>query len=253
VHPIHLHEDITELCLMDGKEYKVTTKKEIFDYNKYLELAKNTGVVAIGETGLDYFHLKNDCHAELVSASKRSRNEFGMTTEKIKQTQKDVFKQHIKLAKEMDLPMILHCRGSEKNPFDAYDEMIEIIEIQNEKCKMQNNNLKLKNKPRGVIHCFVGNREQAKKFIDMGFYIGVNGIVTFPKSYELQDIVRDLPLDKIVLETDCPFLAPDPYRGKRNEPKYIPIIAQKIAELKNISLKEVEEQTTKNAQKLFKF
>ncbi len=230
-HPIHLTQDITESAKFDGKEYKFKTKKEIFDKEKYQELIDQSrdAIVGIGETGLDYFHV-------------------GKVKDE-KEIQKKVFQAHIELAIENNLPLVLHCRGSEEDPYGAYDEMIGIIE--NAKLKMQNDKSKFKDNLRGVIHCFLGNAKQVRKFIELGFYIGVNGIVTFKKSVELQEVIKKITLDKIVLETDCPFLAPDPYRGKRNEPMYIPVIAKKIAEIKNISVEIVEKQTTKNAEKLF--
>lgn len=224
-HPIHLTQDITESAMFDGKEYKFRTKKEIFDKEKYQNLIDNNKdfIVGIGETGLDYFHL-----SEIKDE---------------KEIQKKVFHEHIELALENNLPLVLHCRGSEDNSYGAYDEMLEII-------KDYNGHKKFKN-IKGVIHCFVGNLKQAREFIDLGFYIGVNGIVTFKKSIELQEIVKEIPLDKIVLETDCPFLSPEPNRGKRNEPMYIPVIAQKVAKLEEVDIKDVEKITTQNSEKLF--
>jgi len=198
---------------------------EDFHYEKYLRLAKNKKVVAIGETGLDFFRIK--------------KSNFCVQNDK---KQIEVFKEHIKLAKELNLPLIAHCRGSENNPHEAYDKIIEIIRF------AQNN---MKDKIRGVIHCFVGNLAQAKALIGMGFYIGVNGIATFKNSCELQNIIKVVALEKIILETDCPWLAPIPYRGKQNSPQYIPVIAQKIAEIKNINIKKVAQTTTKNVRKLF--
>jgi TatD DNase family protein len=233
-HPIHLTSDITETAKFDGKEYKFTTKKEEFDVKKYQKIIDSSDkVVAVGETGLDYYHLKTQ-NSKLKTISKNLKLE--------KEIQKKVFKKHIELAIENNLPLVLHCRGSGNDQYGAYDEMLKIIKFYN---------LNLKSNLRGVAHCFVGNLAQAKEFIKMGFYIGVNGIVTFKNSKELQNIIKEIPLKNIVLETDCPFLAPDPYRGKRNEPAYIPIIAQKIAELKNININEVKQQTTANSQKLF--
>lgn len=236
-HPIHLSQDITETAKFDGKEYSFVTKNEKFDSEKYQQLIDDNKdiIVGIGETGLDYFRLDKDI-------------------DKCKQIQREVFKKHVELAIKNNLPLILHCRGSEKDPYGAYDEMIEILKsYSSSKTRSLSNSSHIcsNDKLRGVAHCFVGNLDQAKEFVKMGFYIGVNGILTFKNSKEVRDVVRQIPLEKILLETDCPFLAPDPYRGKRNEPMYIPVIAQKIADLKEIDVKQVEKQTTKNSEELF--
>ncbi|MBN1325421.1 TatD family hydrolase [Candidatus Falkowbacteria bacterium] len=225
-HPEHLVEDIEEKVIFEGEEKILKMKKEIFDYNKYLALAKSSPkVIGIGETGLDFFYLK---------PKKRD-------VEKAKELEINVFKQFIQLAKEVNLPLVLHCRGEEEKNYEAYDLMLDIVG------KWQKANGKLT----GVIHCFGGNLEQAKKFIDLGFYIGFTGIVTFKNAKELQNIAKEIPLDKILIETDSPYLAPVPFRGKINEPQYVRFVAEKIAELKNINYEAVEEQTFKNAKALF--
>ena len=226
-HPIHLVKDITEKASFKGEEHSFFTPKEKFDYQKYLELAKSSDkVVGIGETGFDLFRMAD---------AKYSIKE-------IKKIQTDVFKQFIKMAKELDLPLVLHCRGEEDDPYGVYDLMLDVL-------KSESRNLKAE--IRGVIHCFGGNLTQAKKFIDLGFYIGFTGIVTFKNAKELQEIAKEIPLDKILVETDAPFLAPDPYRGVKNEPTFVRYVAQKIADLKELTFEEVEKQTFKNTNKLF--
>ena len=107
---------------------------------------------------------------------------------------------------------------------------------------------------RGVIHSFVGTKEQLQEYLKMGFYIGFTGLVTFKsQAEEVQSIVKELPLDKILIETDAPFLSPEPYRGQRNEPAYVKLVAQKVAELKNLPISEVSDATFNNAKNLFKF
>lgn len=223
LHPIHLFRDITETQNIKGKKYSFTTKKETFDKSKYLKIGKNKNVVAIGETGIDFYYFSDK------SQNTEQRNIINL--------QKKVFIEHIKLAKELNLPMILHCRGSKENPYEAYDLMLNILEEQNYF--------------KGIIHCFTGNFEQAKKFTKLGFYLGINGIVTFKNAKELQEIVKKIDLGNLVLETDCPFLAPVPYRGEQNEPSMIPIIANKIAELKKTKIKEIERKTTSNVNRIF--
>jgi len=222
LHPIHLEE--TEI---DEEEIHFKTRKEEFNPVNYRVLARQPRVVALGETGLDYYRIRGE-------EGKENKGE----ERKAKEKQRRVFIEHIDLAEELRLPLILHCRGSKENPNDAYLEILEI--------------LSLKKAKRGVIHCFSANLEIAQKFIDLGFYIGFTGIITFEKTTKLQEVVRDLPMEKILIETDCPYLAPEPYRGKRNEPLYVEFVARKIAEIKKINFEEVAEMTTRNARELFK-
>jgi len=244
-HPIHLVKDVTETAVFDKKEYSFTTKKEEVDFEKYKKLAESSGkVVAVGEVGLDYFRL----------------NDNGIKLDEIKPIQIEVFKGFINLAAELNLPLVLHCRGTEEDNYCAYDDMLDILNNQSQIINNQtkfNNKLQItkqrenNNQLRGVIHCYGGNLEQAKKFIDLGFMVGFTGIVTFKNAKEMQEIAKAIPLEKILIETDAPFLAPDPHRGKRNEPIYVKYVAKKIAELKNMSVEEVATQTTQNAKKLF--
>jgi len=229
LHPIHLIKDIEEKTEFAGQETSFFTSKEKFEYNKYLELAKSSDkVVGLGETGLDFFRLADDKHP----------------IAKVKEMQINVFREFINLAKETDLPLILHCRGEEKDLLVAYDTMIEVLELSLGDWRAKGN--------RGVIHCFGGTLEHARKFIDLGFYIGFTGIVTFKNAKDLQLIANEIPLDKILVETDAPFLAPDPYRGKRNEPTFVRYVVQKIADLKQLTFEEVEKATFENTSSLFK-
>lgn len=224
LHPIHLIDDITESVIIDGVKHEIITKREEFDYDKYQDLARSSKkVVGIGEVGLDYFNF--------------DKNDVALATKK--NEQRAVFQKFISLADELGLPLVVHCRGHKDDPYGAYDDVLDI----------------LKGAPKGVkgvIHCFGGNLSQAQSFIDLGFYIGFTGIITFKKkSEELQEIVKKIPLEKILIETDAPFLSPEPYRGQRNEPLYVKFVAQKVAELKKISLAEIAESTTSNTRNLF--
>lgn len=145
--------------------------------------------------------------------------------------QKEAFAIQVGWAKQYHLPVIIHCR-------ETIDETIALVE------QLQDGKLT------GVFHCFTGNAEQAKKIIRLNFYLGIGGVATFKKG-GLDVVLPEVPLEKIVLETDSPYLAPVPHRGKRNEPAYIPLIAQQVADLKKISLEEVQRQTTLNALQLF--
>ncbi|OGT93381.1 MAG: hypothetical protein A2298_05495 [Gammaproteobacteria bacterium RIFOXYB2_FULL_38_6] len=146
--------------------------------------------------------------------------------------QKDVFKKHIELAKKIKKPLVIHSR-------DAKEDTIKILKENNAQ------------EVRGVMHCFAGDHEMANQAIEMDFYIGVSGIVTFSNAKTLQEVVSRLPLERILVETDAPWLSPVPYRGKPNTPEYIPLIGEKIAEIKGISMEEVAEQTTENFFQLF--
>ncbi len=145
--------------------------------------------------------------------------------------QYEAFELQIKWAKELDIPIIIHTRN-------ATEEAIQVIE------KLKDERL------RGIFHCYSGTLEQAKRVIDLGFYLGIGGVVTF-KNGGLAEIVKDVPLSTLVLETDAPYLAPVPHRGKRNESSYLRLVAEKVADIYGIGLQEVGQLTTENAEKVF--
>jgi len=145
--------------------------------------------------------------------------------------QEIAFRNQVDMALEMNLPVVIHSR-------ESIDLLISILSKYN------------KSGIRGVFHCFTGTIEQAQKIIDLGFYLGIGGVLTF-KNSKLDEVIRRIDLDHILLETDAPFLAPVPYRGKRNESAYIRLIARKLADIKSVSIEEVAERTTSNARDLF--
>ena len=147
--------------------------------------------------------------------------------------QKKWFVKQMELARRLELPIIVHSR-------DAAQDTIDIMTSENA------------GDIGGVVHCYSYSKEVAKTFLDMGFYIGVGGVVTFKNGKKLKETVEYMPLDKIVLETDCPYLAPEPYRGKRNSSLYIPFVAETIAEIKGITVEQVYEATWNNAMKLYR-
>ena len=186
---------------------------EVGDLNEerfaYLKMqCQKEKVVAVGEIGLDYYW-DNESH----------------------DVQKKWFIRQLELARELDLPVIIHSR-------DAAADTLEIMQ-------------KYAQGLRGVIHCFSYSKELAREYVKMGFYIGVGGVVTFKNGKKLKEIVEEIPLERILLETDCPYLAPVPFRGKRNSSLYIPYIAEEIANLKGVTYEEVVTQTELNAKKLF--
>ena len=210
IHPVHLkkgsftHHDPSEL-----EEVEIKTTGEDFDYQKYLELAKDDKVLAIGEVGLDYHHFEEgDNVGELIKKQKETLIEF------------------IKLANEVGKPVLLHC-------WDGYDDLLEILS-ENPVDK------------KGIVHSFIGSYKTANKFIELGYKIGLNGIITYGNSYDR--LIKEIGLENIVIETDCPYLTPRPLeKGIRNEPLFVKHVAQKIADVLEISIEEVAEKTTQNA------
>lgn len=184
-------------------------QEDACSYDELLEAAQHERVVAIGETGLDYFYSADT-----------------------KEVQTTSFIDHIKVANELNKPLIIHTR-------DAREDTIELLQ----KYKAEHT--------KGVLHCFTESWGMAKAAIDMGFYISISGIVTFASADELRDVVRQVPLESLLVETDSPWLAPVPYRGKKNQPGYVLEVAEYVAQLKGISLSELAEITTKNFFDLF--
>jgi TatD DNase family protein len=178
--------------------------------NQLIALAKQPKIVAIGETGLDYFHCKGDVT-----------------------WQQQRFRHHIAAAIATKKPLIIHTR-------EARDDTIRIMREENAHIAG------------GVMHCFTETLEMAEAAMEMGFYISFSGIITFKNATELQELVRHIPLEKMLIETDSPYLAPAPHRGKSNEPAFTYYVAQKIADLKGICIEQVAQQTTQNYFDLFK-
>lgn len=211
MHPIHIKTDLLKIK-MDPEEGAFKPLTEEFDKDKYIKLSGiSKKIVAIGEIGLDYYY----------------RPKTKTKIEQFKSKQKEVFIKQLELAEELNLPVIFHCRM-------AHDDLIEI--------------LKNHSGPKGVIHCFTGTLEQAQEYIKMGLYIGLNGIIF---KLSLDEVIKEIPLEKILIETDCPYLTPPQEAGKRNEPIFVKYVAQRIAEIKNIDYENVERVTTENAKKLF--
>ena len=211
MHPIHIKTDLMKLK-MDEEEGAFEPLGEEFNKEKYRELTKSKKVVAIGEIGLDYYY----------------RPKGTTKLEKFKENQKKVFIEQLDLASELDLPVIIHCRM-------AFADLYEILKDR---------------KNKGVIHCFTGIQEEAEKFMNLGFYLGINGIIF---KFDIDEVIKKAPLEKILVETDCPYLTP-PAEGKdtRNEPIFVKYVVQKIAGLKGLSFDEVADKTTQNAKRLFK-
>lgn len=231
MHPIHIKSDLLKLKT-DENEGGFVPLGEDFDKQKYLELARSSKkVVAIGEIGLDYYYRPK---------SKTKRGHY-------KELQKNVFIEQLDLAQELDLPVMVHCRM-------GHNDVWEILKTK---------------KLRGVIHGFVGTLPEAEKYLDLGFYLGINGVIfKFNETSEavklgqvdVDSVIKNTPLDRILTETDCPYLTPLPveFSAKagsdgyiRNEPIFIKHIIKKVADIKELSFDEVVLATTQNAKKLF--
>jgi TatD DNase family protein len=180
------------------------------ELQKLKGLTTHPKVIAVGETGLDYYYHHSP-----------------------REVQRQVFAQFIRVAGETGLPLVVHER-------DAARETAELLRSEGAA------------KVRGVIHCFTGDYEAARNYLELGFYLSFTGIITFKNADALRDVVRQVPLEKMLVETDSPYLTPVPFRGKRNEPAYVRLVAQTVAQLKGVTLEDVARVTTKNVHELFR-
>lgn len=200
----HLHDNVYLTLGFHPEEANNITKEDIENLKK--DILNEKRVIGIGEIGLDYHWEKEN-----------------------KDKQKKLFEDQLKLAEELDLPIVIHSR-------DAFQDTYDILK---------------KHKCRGVIHCFSGNIENAKMYLSLGFYLGIGGVLTF-KNSKLKEVIKEIDINRIVVETDCPYLTPEPIRGIPNEPKYIPYIVEAIAKIKEIKIEEVEEILEKNTKRIYK-
>ena len=207
---ISLKNAYPEIMHMMAGLHPCSVKDNYLDELSHVEnVLKNHPVVAIGEIGIDLYWDKSTLNI-----------------------QKKAFASQIRLAKDLNLPIVIHCRN-------AFDEIFEVLE------KEKSENL------RGIFHCFSGNYEQALKAISFNMKLGIGGVVTF-KNGKIDKFLKKIPLDNLVLETDSPYLAPPPFRGKRNESSYLSIIIDKLTEVYEIPAKKIIEITSTNAIELFK-
>src|ERR1700676_5014972 len=206
------------------------------------ELARNRRVVAIGETGLDYHRLpsvelakerKTQVFAKALQTSTEDQIEAGIHDGAYKSKQASLFEQQLELAAELGLNVVIHQR-------DAWQDTLDLMKPYTGKL-------------RGVFHCFGGSLEQANEVIDLNHLVSFTGIVTFKNGVAVRDVATQLPLFKFMVETDCPYLAPVPFRGKRCKPPYTRLVAEAIGGARGISLDEVAEATTETAEKFFRF
>lgn len=209
LHPSNIESDFTiKRYGKDGE--RESGLEKVFEYEKYKKLLDSKKVVAIGEVGLDYWHKPK---------GEAKKKEF-------KDGQKKVFIEQLNLAKEFDLPLVIHSRM-------AFEDTFEILKNRNQK---------------GVLHCFVGDKKEAESFLDLGYFLGLNGIIF---KLDMEEVIKDIPLNRILLETDCPYLTPVGFENEMNNPFSLKIIAKEIARIKKIAMEEVLEITDANTRKLF--
>jgi TatD DNase family protein len=215
LHPIHTSKSYHDEKELGGGEAAkaFTSRGEIFDYDYYRALALHPKTLAIGECGLDYFHF-NDDEPRDVQIKK----------------QKDALLAQLTLARDVQKPIMIHCR-------DAFHELIPFLKLHGADSKP------------GIIHFFTGTKDDALALLDLGFSFTFGGVVTFTHDYDAA--IAAIPIDRILSETDAPYVAPVPFRGKRNEPAYVVHTVAKLAELKGVSQTEMKTQIWTNAQRIF--
>ena len=234
-------EAVIQRAKESGVEYIFTVGTEKKDWKRALEIANSHpsiyAILGVHPHNVkeiddrDYSMLKGLCQNEKVKAYGEIGLDFFRNLSP-RDIQLKRFREQIGLAKELVLPIVIHDR-------EAHQETIEILKTEKaEECG-------------GIIHCFSGDYEMAKVCIDMGFYISIPGSITFKNADSFREIVRRIPLESLLVETDAPFLTPEPFRGKRNEPGYVRYTAQKVAEIKKVSFEKVAEVTTENALRVY--
>lgn len=224
-HPTHLFP-----TYIDEEETSFKSRNEDFDEVYYDELAKSKKVIAVGETGLDLYHLPE----------KPGRQE-------VLEKQTKVFLQHVDFALKHGLPLVVHCR-------EAHEELIECLKSKVKSLKSSGVDYELN----GVIHCFTGNWEVAQEYLSLGFYLGFTGVITYPAKKldprpqeELLEVLKKMPLDRMLVETDAPYLAPQTYRGQQSEPWMVEEQVRFIAGLRGVGEEEMSLQLMKNGRALF--
>jgi TatD DNase family protein len=233
---IRLAEEHPEIYAVVGiHPTSASEEKEDF-LSELRQLAEHPKVVAIGETGLDYHHLPGSTRSQEISetafgASSTETIEADLRDDAEMASQSVAFEQHLELAASLSKNVVIHQR-------DAWTETLKILNRHSRHV-------------RGVFHCFNGSLEQAREAIELGHYISFTGIITFKNAGDLRQTVASLPIDRIMVETDAPYLSPVPYRGKRCEPAFVKEIATAIAKIRNLTVESFAAQTTKNSEHFF--
>jgi len=242
LHPIHLFP-----THVDEEESSFVSREEDFDESYYDELAQSEKVIAVGECGIDLYHMPEN-----------------KTKIEILEKQKEIFLKQVKFAQKHDLPLVIHVRDAHEEMINLLREFSSLVKEETEavvRVKTTSPILSLtkeRNVLSGVIHCYTSNWQNAQQYLDMGFYLGFTGVITFPPKKtdpkpqeELLEVVKNCPLDRMLVETDAPYLAPQAYRGKRCEPWMVEEVAKKIAEIREKSIDDVSFIVEKNTKDLF--
>jgi TatD DNase family protein len=220
LHPIHTDKSYHDEKELGEGGVEFTSRGEIFNPKSYLELAKHPKTVAIGECGLDFYRIKND--------------ELGIMNEgEIRKKQEKAFEMQIELANEVGKPLMLHVRNG--SGLSAYREALAMIK---RLAKVQSN-----------FHFFAGDWSEAKEILDAGCNLSFTGVITFARNYD--EIIKNTPIDRIMSETDCPYVSPAPFRGKRNESAYVKEVVKMIAEIRGEDFEIVRRQLVANAERFF--
>ncbi|MDR0724231.1 MAG: TatD family hydrolase [Endomicrobium sp.] len=235
-------DDVIQRAFNSGVGKLIEVSCEMCYWDKSLELLKQDNIFAsFGIHPIDVLKaVKSDyeklesliCNEKCIAVGEIGLDYHYDNSKKNIDAQKKSLEIQFNLARKYNKPVIIHCRG-------AYDDMIVFLKKQS-------------NIPKGVIHCFSGNLAQAKIFVGLGFYLGIDGPITYKKSDVLKEVVKNIKISKLLVETDCPYLTPQQYRGSRNEPAYVVEVVKEIANIKGMDLKRVGETTTQNALDLFK-
>jgi TatD DNase family protein len=210
---IELSEKYPSILAVIGIHPHAASTATETDIEIIAQLAEHEKVVAIGEIGLDFYRNYSPRDSQLR-----------------------VFQWQLDLAARLDLPVVIHCR-------EAHEEMLAILHEWTDQ--------HLERPSPGVIHCFMGDIETARKYLEMGFYLSLAGFITYPVNRNAHDVIRSIPADRLMVETDCPMLTPQPHRGQRNEPAYVRYTAEELANIRNVPLEILARETTKNAHRLF--
>lgn len=234
-------EQVIERARAEGVSHIVVVGFDRPTIQRAMELAEQYSFIyaAVGWHPVDAIHMTDEdlimierlaAHPKVVALGEMGLDYYW--DQSPKEVQKEVFRKQIRLAKKVKLPIVIHNR-------DATADIVHILQEEHAE------------EVGGVMHCFSGSIEVARQCIDMNFYISFGGPVTFKNAKKPKEVAKEIPLDRLLIETDCPYLTPHPFRGRRNEPSYVKYVAEAIAELKGISFEEVAQKTSDNAKRLF--
>lgn len=222
---LQLTERYSDVYAAVGIHPNSATRWKADSNSRLADLARHPSVVAIGEIGLDYY---------------RDRAPRDL--------QREVLERQLQVAQDLKLPLVIHVRNADRDDRSCIIDVLQTLQTWQEERHMESHSDRL-----GVLHSFSGNAQEARRAVELGFYVGITGPVTFKNAHTMREVVSSVPLRRLLIETDGPFLTPHPHRGQRNEPAYVQHVAQRIAEVKGVSARAVAQSTTENADRLFQW